>query len=161
MKQMCVLMMIFAMLLTFQLIVGCEGQKPYALRQWESMTNDAIVVVKCQCVIETNANNNRILHFRATEIWRNESNGLFTNKIGDFIGFPLGISKDEQPPDGVVQFFRLDDIETCLPNFTAFVADGEICEMPVAQAKHIISTTSSFGGVPNNQKRLLGSRPDN
>ena len=141
MKQISAQMVIVATLFILQTIVGCEDRQSYALREIESKSHDAVVVAKCECVVTTNSFGLLECYFRATEIWRDESDGLFTNKIGDFIGSPLGVEEYELTSNAAVQFFTLND-RTLYPTFTTFIYNEELLYMPVDQAKHIISTTS-------------------
>ena len=130
-----------AMLLACLMLAGCRDR----LQEVESLSRDAVVVVKCACEARRASYNGLELHFRVAEIWRDASNGMFTNKVGDVLDeCTIGLADDDPTPHEAVLFFGSNDSGLC-QLVTSFVNGGYLHGMPVEQVRHIIATTSASG----------------
>ena len=129
------------------MLAGCRD-KSQGLQEVESLSRDAVVVMKCECEARRNTYNVLELHFRVAEVWRDESNGMFTNKVEGWIDFTLGLADNDSFSPEAVLFFETDNSGLCPPGIS-FIYDGKLHGVPVRKAMHIISTTSASGGPTN------------
>jgi len=144
MKQKGIWAMVIALLSMFLMIAGCRD-KSYGLRELEYLNRDAVVVVKCISEKERSRYNaTQFVHFRVAEVWLDESNGTFTNKVGDYIQSILWPDSDVPTTlEGAVLFVKVND--SGLRSFrSSFIYNGKVFDMPVEQARHILSERRIF-----------------
>jgi len=156
MKQMHKLLMTLGILSAFQLITACGRDWRSELEPTNRISN---IVVKCKYEPEIDADQNFYrLNYRVTEIWRDESNGLFTYGVGDVINKLLEgkTMPDDFPlagpiPDEAVIFTRLDDSMSLnfSPTSISYIysKQGWVGTFgSVEEVKQIIVTTTSLSG---------------
>jgi len=145
-------------LLAVQILTGCKkseqlelsssNHKPIitdALSELFPFNNKAIVVIRCKPEFFKEGKWHS-LTYRVSEIWRDESEGVFTNKIGDLIPnvgeLPVTLyfkSSSSAPKQDVIMFLRYND-EGLRPLLTSAI--------------NIHDTFGEYSGIGGNLERV-------